>query len=386
MSDRKTKLVLIDGNSITYRAFFALPPLSNAKGQFTNAVYGFTQMLLKLLSDEQPTHIAVAFDAGKQTFRHEVYEEYKGTRQKTPGELSEQFPLVKEVLDAFSIPVIEIPLYEADDIIGTLATRADANGIETLVVSGDKDLLQLVTKNVHAAVTRKGITEVDHYDVNGVFNRYELTPQQVVDLKGLMGDSSDNIPGVPGVGEKTAIKLLKQYGSVEDVLAHLDELSGKLQERLRDHQDLARLSKQLATINREAPVTHDIADLAYAGYDANRLRQVFIDLGFKSLLDKISGEIDSSTESTAAGTDLPRWAKASVEVITRKRELSTLLRDLTSPIGVIPDIAEEAYQTGDLEGIALASQQKSIYISFADELDATDLVAFVDGRIRQSRL
>ncbi|MCL6631108.1 MAG: DNA polymerase I [Alicyclobacillus herbarius] len=375
MTSPSSKLVLIDGNSITYRAFFALPSLSNARGQFTNAVFGFTQMLLRLLQDEQPTHIAVAFDVGKTTFRHQVFDAYKGTRQKTPSELSEQFPLVREVLKAFRIPIIELENYEADDLIGTLSRIAEAQGLYTLVVSGDRDLLQLVSDTVHAAVTRKGITEMDRYDVEAVRARFELSPAQIVDLKGLMGDSSDNIPGVPGVGEKTAIKLLKQYETVENVLNHIEEVSGKkLQERLKEHREEALLSKQLATICREAPIDVTLDELKYSGYDPSAVRRVFLDLGFQSLVDRISGEIDNPDETgvieedrRAAAADLP------VDVITHSEQLTAFWDSLRSPCGVLIDFADGDYQTADIRGIAIGLRDKGYYISFAGDLGVADV-------------
>src|SRR5690625_938289 len=194
------KLVLIDGNSIIYRAFFALPLLNNDKGVYTNAVYGFTTMLLRILEEEKPTHMLVAFDAGKTTFRHKTYKEYKGGRQKTPPELSEQFPLMKELLDAFQIAHYELELYEADDIIGTLSTIGEKDDWEVTVISGDKDLLQLVSDHVTVHVTRKGISEIDKYTPESLEEKMGIRPEQVIDMKALMGDSSDNIPGVPGVG------------------------------------------------------------------------------------------------------------------------------------------------------------------------------------------
>ena len=227
----KNKLVLIDGNSIAYRAFFALPLLNNEKGVYTNAVLGFTTMLLKIIENESPTHMLVAFDAGKTTFRHETYTEYKGGRQKTPSELSEQFPVIREVLDAFNIKRYEIKNYEADDIIGTVSTIASKEDWEVKIFSGDKDLLQLVSDNVHVALTRKGITDIDTYDPAFLNEKYGLSSDQIIDMKALMGDNSDNIPGVPGVGEKTALKLLKQFGTVEAVFESLDEVSGKETER-----------------------------------------------------------------------------------------------------------------------------------------------------------
>ena len=245
------KLILIDGNSIIYRAFFAMPPLTNTKGLHTNAVYGFTNMLLRLIEDHKPTHMMVAFDAGKITFRHEGYQEYKGGREKTPRELSEQFPLLKELLQGLGIAQYELSGYEADDIIGTIAKEADQAGRQVLVVSGDKDMFQLASEHVQIGLTRKGVTEIELYAPEQIQERYGLEPHQIIDLKGLMGDTSDNIPGIPGVGEKTALKLLHQYGSVEEVLANTHELKGKMKEKIETHADDAIMSKKLATIYRE---------------------------------------------------------------------------------------------------------------------------------------
>ncbi|OFW75254.1 MAG: DNA polymerase I [Alicyclobacillus sp. RIFOXYA1_FULL_53_8] len=369
--------MLIDGNSITYRAFFALPPLSNAAGQFTNAVFGFTQMLLKVLQDEKPTHVVVAFDAGKKTFRHGIYESYKGTRQKTPSELSEQFPLVRQVLDAFGIQVLELENYEADDIIGTLSRVADANGIETLVVSGDKDLLQLVSENVHTVLTRRGITEVDHYDAQAVFERYSLTPAQIIDLKSLMGDTSDNIPGVPGVGEKTAIKLLQSYPTLEELLDHIDEVPGaKLKEKLRENQHLARISKELATIDRNVPIAQDLAQFKYEGYDPALVRKVFVQLEFKSLIDRISRGIDSSTESakdSSAMDDLNPYQKTAVTMIRNEQELELVWGELNDVVGLLPDYDQNDYQTANLRGFAMGTKDRAYYISLQDDLDVISL-------------
>src|SRR5690625_917732 len=250
------KLVLIDGNSILFRAFYALPLLHNDKGVYTNALYGFTNMLLSILEEEKPTHMLVAFDAGKTTFRHETYTEYKGGRQKTPPESSEQYPLSRKLLDAFQIPHYELDLYEADDIIGTMAKRAETGKWEVKIISGDQDLLQLVSEQVTVDVTRKGITEVESFTPETLKEKMELTPEQIIDLKALMGDSSDNIPGVPGVGIKTATRLLKQYGTLDNIYAHLDEISGKkLKENLITYKDDAYMSRELATIHAETPVT-----------------------------------------------------------------------------------------------------------------------------------
>ncbi len=281
--------MLIDGNSIAYRAFFALPLLSNSKGIHTNAVYGFAMMLNKILKDEKPTHILVAFDAGKTTFRHETFKEYKGTRQKTPPELSEQFSYVRELLKAYNIPYFELENYEADDIIGTLSLAAEKDDFTVKVYSGDKDLTQLATDKTTVCITRKGITDIEEYTPEHIQEKYGLTPLQIIDMKGLMGDSSDNIPGVPGVGEKTAIKLLKQFQSIESLLESIDEVSGaKLKEKLEQHKELAVMSKELATILRTVPLDLATDRLVYKGANDDHLYNLYKDLEFKSLLDGLN--------------------------------------------------------------------------------------------------
>ncbi|WP_433752415.1 DNA polymerase I [Paenibacillus amylolyticus] len=296
------KFILIDGNSIIYRAFFAMPPLTNSKGLHTNAVYGFTTMLLRLLEEHKPTHVMVAFDAGKVTFRHEGYQEYKGGREKTPPELSEQFPLLKELLKGLGIAQFELAGFEADDIIGTLTKRADDAGRQVLVVSGDKDMLQLASEHVHIGLTRKGVTDIELYDPAQIKERYGLTPLQIIDLKGLMGDASDNIPGIPGVGEKTALKLLHQFGSVEDVLNGTSELKGKMKEKIEAHAEDARMSKQLATIHREVPLEQTWEDMQFAGLKEEQAGPALAKLEFKSLLERLSfsGSIGSEQEAIPA--------------------------------------------------------------------------------------
>ncbi|WP_238191270.1 DNA polymerase I [Paenibacillus sp. L3-i20] len=302
------KWMLIDGNSIAYRAFFAMPPLTNSAGQHTNAIYGFTTMLLKLLEEHKPTHVLVAFDAGKITFRHEGYSEYKGGRQKTPPELSEQFPVLKELITSFGIAQFELSGYEADDIIGTLTKQADEQGVQTIVVTGDKDMLQLSSTGVTVAVTRKGVSEVDLYTPDAIQEKYGLAPLQIIDLKGLMGDTSDNIPGVPGVGEKTALKLLHEYNSVENVLDNLDKLKGKLKENLENHRDDAVMSKKLATIFREVPLETGTEEIRYAGYDNEQLGEAFRKLEFKSLMERLGLSVKdggaTETEAKAAAAEL----------------------------------------------------------------------------------
>ena len=287
------KLVFIDGNSLSFRAFYALPLLSNKAGIHTNAILGFAKLLEKIIREEQPTHFLVAFDAGKTTFRHSKYSEYKGGRQKTPPELSEQFPYIRQLLDAYHIKHYELENYEADDIIGTLSKEADQNDFETIIVTGDRDLTQLATQNVTIYYTKKGVTDVDHYTPEFIAEKYNgLKPIQIIDMKGLMGDSSDNIPGVAGVGEKTAIKLLNQFDSVEGVYENIDKVSGKkLKEKLELSHEDALMSKELATINRHSPIEVTLSDTKLSDIKDNHEKiELFKKLEFKQLLADIDNE------------------------------------------------------------------------------------------------
>ncbi|EYG93013.1 TPA: DNA polymerase I [Staphylococcus argenteus] len=297
------KLVLIDGNSLSFRAFYALPLLSNKAGIHTNAVYGFAMLLEKILKEEKPDHFLVAFDAGKTTFRHEKYSEYKGGRQKTPLELSEQFPYIRQLLDAYHIKRYELDNYEADDIIGTLSKEADKAGFQTIIITGDRDLTQLATDNVTIYYTKKGVTDVDHYTPEFISEKYNgLTPSQIIDMKGLMGDSSDNIPGVAGVGEKTAIKLLNQFNTVEGVYEHLEEVSGKkLKEKLENSKEDALMSKELATINVDSPIEVSLEDTLMTNQNNQQEKiELFKKLEFKQLLgdlDQTVGKAESEEKT-----------------------------------------------------------------------------------------
>ena len=259
---KQKRFLVLDGSSLIFRAFYALPGLSDSHGQPTGAIFGFSNMLTKLMAEQQPDLMVLAFDKSRHTFRTERYAEYKGTRDKTPEELLSQFPLLREFAANMGIPFLEKDNYEADDIIGTLATQAAAKGYDVRVITGDRDALQLVRPNLRVLLTKKGISEIKDYDTAAFEEEYGFEPLKLIDLKGLMGDTSDNIPGVPGVGPKTASKLLLAYGSVENVLAHVGEVSGKkLKENLQTYADQARLSKELATIELHVP------DLAFAEED-----------------------------------------------------------------------------------------------------------------------
>ncbi len=290
------KLVLIDGNSLSFRAFYALPLLSNHAGIHTNAVYGFAMLLEKIIKEEKPNHFLVAFDAGKTTFRHSKYSEYKGGRQKTPPELSEQFPYIRQLLDAYHIKRYELDNYEADDIIGTLSRQADEADFETIIITGDRDLTQLATDNVTIYYTKKGVTDVDHYTPEFIAEKYQgLVPKQIIDMKGLMGDTSDNIPGVAGVGEKTAIKLLNQFESVEGVYEHIEEVTAKkLKEKLINSKADAFMSKDLATINVHSPIEVSLEDTKLTLQDDTAEKiELFKKLEFKQLL----ADIDTSSNN-----------------------------------------------------------------------------------------
>ncbi|MCM3673516.1 DNA polymerase I [Peribacillus simplex] len=349
------KLVLIDGNSIAYRAFFALPLLNNDKGVHTNSVYGFTMMLNRILEEEKPTHILVAFDAGKTTFRHASFKEYKGGRQKTPPELSEQFPFIRELLDCFQIKRYELENYEADDIIGTLSLQAEKDGFEVKVISGDKDLTQLSSPSTTVSITKKGITEIEEYTPKHIHEKYGLSPMQIIDLKGLMGDASDNIPGIPGVGEKTALKLLHQFETVENLLESIDEVSGqKLKDKIEEHKDLALLSKELATITREAPLEVSVNETEYTGMDQDRVISFYKELGFSTLLDKLD-----VTESAPLEQE-------KIEVHTA--EMTEGIFSDESALYV--EILEDNYHRADIIGIAISNEQGHFYFHGDDALNS----------------
>ena len=287
------KMVLIDGHSILNRAFYGVPDLSNAQGLHTNAVYGFLNIMFKILEEEKPEFLAVAFDVHAPTFRHELYKEYKGTRKPMPEELREQVPVIKEVLQAMGICTVEKAGLEADDILGTLAKRGEKEGMEVALVSGDRDLLQIASDHIKIRIpkTKGGKTEIEDYYASDVEDAYQVTPEQFIELKALMGDSSDNIPGVPKVGPKTATDLMVQYGSLENIYTHLDEISKKsIRESLAENKELADLSKVLATIHTdcELDVTWDMVSMqALFTPEAYTL---FKQLEFKNLLGRFEEE------------------------------------------------------------------------------------------------
>ncbi|EAD0633501.1 DNA polymerase I [Listeria monocytogenes] len=345
------KLVLIDGNSIANRAFYALPLLNNDKGVYTNAVYGFAMMLMNVLEKEKPSHVLVAFDAGKTTFRHTTFKGYKGGRQKTPSELSEQFPFIRELLAAYDIPQYELANYEADDIIGTLTKKAEADGMEVAIITGDRDLTQLASEKTTVYITKKGIADMETNTPETLKEKYNLTPEQIIDMKGLMGDSSDNIPGIPGVGEKTALKLLHEFGgTVESVLEHAEEISGKkLKEKVLENKELAILSKELATINVDSPIECTVESAKYDGYQTEKVIPLLKEMNFTTLLKNIEG-------------DTPEEAKElkelSFEIVTELKE-----KHFGGKTALYVELENDNYHTANFIGLTVHSSQGTYFFT-----------------------
>jgi DNA polymerase-1 len=310
------RLMLLDGNGLIYRGYFALPPLSTAKGELVNAVFGFTSILLRGFGDVKPDYVAVAFDLPGPTFRHEEYREYKATRKPMPDDLRSQFPKVREVVAALRIPVLELAGYEADDVIGTLTLQAEARGIDSTIVTGDLDMLQIVSEHVRLMTTRQGVQNTVYYDVATIRDRYGLAPSQMVDFKALKGDSSDNIPGIPGVGEKTAAKLIADFGDLDALYGRLDELKQeKLRTALTDHREQVFRSRHLATIVRDLPVELDYGAARLGDYDREAVVRLFRELEFRSLIDRLPArEGESADEAVAASRAAREGGMAAAQV------------------------------------------------------------------------
>lgn len=322
------KLVLIDGHSILNRAFYGVPELTNAEGFHTNAIYGFLNILFKLLDEEKPDGLAVAFDLSAPTFRHEMYKEYKGTRKPMPEELREQVPVMKQVLQSMGILIMEKPGFEADDILGTMAKKGEAEGYEVSLVSGDRDLLQIASEHIKIRIpkTKGGRTEIEDYYAADVKEKYQVTPAQFIELKALMGDTSDNIPGVPKVGEKTATNLMVEYGSIENIYANLEGITKKsIKETLAQHRDLADLSLKLATICIEADIPYELCDTDMGDLFTKEAYEWCLKLNFKNMLsrfdqskvaEKIQREYHSVTELSEAEAVFDACAKAESPAFT----------------------------------------------------------------------
>jgi len=330
MSKATHKIVLIDGNSLAYRAFFALPASMRASsGLTTNAVYGFTTMMLKIL-EEKPDFMAISFDLKAPTFRHKEYKEYKATRQKAPPTLIEQMPYVRKIAEGLNIPIYEVEGFEADDVIGTLAKEAENQGLDVLIVTGDLDTTQLVTDKTKVLSTRKGITDTIIYDAKAVEHKFGVRPDQITDYKGLRGDPSDNIPGVPKIGEKTARELINEFGSVEEVIKNADRISKEsVKKTIKENADMARLSKRLATIVTSAPIDIDFAKCKRGEVKWDNLIPIFEKLEFESLIKKY-GTQKSQKEVLEHKRKKIEKSEARYEIIDSPEKLDALAKKLSS--------------------------------------------------------
>lgn len=372
---KREKIAIIDGNSLMNRAFYALPPLTNSNGMHTNAVYGFTTMLFKIINDEKPDYIVAAFDRKAPTFRHKEFAEYKAGRKKTPPELSEQFPVIKDVLNAFNIGVYEIDGYEADDIIGTVAKKCEQD-MDVIIYTGDKDALQLISKHTKVAITRKGISDVDIFDESAMLEKYEVTPLQFIDIKGLMGDQSDNIPGVPGVGEKTAVKLIKEFHSIEQVIQNTDKISSKkVKELIENYADQAMFSKKLATIVTEVPVGFDVMKIKSSNPNNEELLNLFRTLEFKSLVNKLP-----PTVNEVSSVEIKEYA------VFDKKDIDRIIKCIRSSgiVSVIFNIKGSDFFSTDIDGIGISwDGQNALYFPPDHDIIMMLRVIFEDVNIKK---
>ena len=362
-SGHHDRLLLLDGHSLAYRAFHALPPenFSTTTGQPTNAVFGFTSMLINVLADEQPTHVAVAFDRSEPTFRHEQYVEYKANRKETPDAFRSQLSLIFEVLDALGIPRLSVPGYEADDIIATLAVQATGAGMDVLIVSGDRDTYQLVNEHVTVLMNRKGISEMTRFTPEEVFAKYGLTPAQYPDYAALRGDPSDNLPNIPGVGEKTAAKWIADFGSLNELIDRVDEVKGKAGDKLREHLGDVIRNRQLTELTRDVPLDSGPADLRPAPWDWDQILQLFDTLQFRVLRERLNSKLPNGIAgvSAAPGTAGEQGGEAfEVDVaVPGPGELAGWLAEHTAGGGRAGLAVSGSWGrgTGTLTGLALAT-------------------------------
>lgn len=390
------KLVLIDGHSILNRAFYGVPDLSNSKGLHTNAIYGFLNILFKILDEEKPDYLAVAFDVKAPTFRHKIYEQYKGTRKPMPDELREQVPVMKEVLRAMNVVIVEQAGLEADDILGTLAKRAEADGMEVTLVSGDRDLLQIATDVIKIRIpkTKQGRTEIEDYYASDVERAYQVTPLQFIELKALMGDTSDNIPGVPKIGEKTATALMVEFGSIENIYAQINRITKKsVKETLQNNRELAELSKILATIKTDCDFVFDYNSAKAEDYFTKDAYQLFKQLEFKNMLNRFE-----QCDSQNANEDVVKG----FHIIQSKEECVARLKEAeekASRMGILV-LSEEHEFTGIAftvskqesyfyynDGVLAENQQLSLFSAQQDDCrEIIEEMALLSTRVNLSTL
>lgn len=346
------KLVLIDGHSILNRAFFGIPDLSNSEGLHTNAVYGFLNILFRILEEERPDYLTVAFDVSEPTFRHKMYAEYKGTRKPMAPELREQVPVMKQMLTAMGVTIVEQAGYEADDLLGTIAKRCEARGLAVSIVSGDRDLLQLASEQIKIRIpkTKKTGTEVEDYYAAQVKEKYQVTPTEFIDVKALMGDASDNVPGVPGIGEKTAVKMISQYGSIENAYAHIDDMpKSKVRESFREHYEEAQFSKKLVTIEIHADIAYDLAQAKYTSLFTPQAYELCQKLEFKNILARFQGQQTAKTQSPVQDY---------FQLVTDPVQAEKLFERLKKAEKSAVQLAEEH---GEIFGVAAAVSEKEVF-------------------------
>ena len=373
------KLVLVDGHSILNRAFFGIPDLTNSEGLHTNAVYGFLNILFKILDEEQPDYLTVAFDVHAPTFRHKMYDAYKGTRKPMAEELRQQVPLRKEMLTAMGVTIVEKEGYEADDLLGTIAKQSEAQGLEVSIVSGDRDLLQLASDHIKIRIpkTKRTGTEIEDYLAKDVVEKYQVTPLQFIDVKALMGDSADNIPGVPGIGEKTATALIVSYGSIENAHDHLEEIKpNRAKQNLSEHYDMAQMSKELATIEIHAPIEYSLEDAKLGNLFTEEAYLMCKRLEFKNMLSRF--DIDAPKN----------LAEEHFTFVTDKKQISDILKKakkaghigccLLPGEGIITEqlsLFEQPKEQQVIEGMSIAFSEEDIYyLSAGTEVSAEELL------------
>lgn len=355
---KQKKFIIIDGNSLANRAFYAIPLLSNKQGVITNAVYGFTNMLVKLLNEENPDYFAVAFDKSRQVFRHKKYEDYKGQRKGMPEELRSQMPLIKEVLKAMNIAYYEQEGFEADDLIGTMVKWAENKAWQSIIITGDRDALQLVSPQTKVMLTKRGITNIEINDEKFIKEKYNLLPAQIIDLKGLMGDAADNIPGVPGIGKKTALKLLYQYESMENIYKNLEDFKGKkLGENLIEFKEQAFMSKDLATIFCKVEMDLQEEYLLVKRPNKEKLLELYKELEFKNLYQNLLAEAGDKIAKVLVNRE--------GQVIENLRELKNILAEVDNKLIFFLDLQESR-----VKGVALYINKKSYYVKIRDEFSS----------------
>ncbi|MDD7718668.1 MAG: DNA polymerase I [Eubacteriaceae bacterium] len=373
------RIVIIDGNSLINRAYYAMQrPMITKEGIYTQGIYGFLNMLNKIQDDYSPDYMTVAWDRKAPTFRHEEYKEYKAGRKKMPLELAMELPIMKEILTAMKIPNLEIDGFEADDIIGTVARLAEEAGMEPLIITGDKDALQLATDKTHVLITRKGITDFDLYDREKMIERYQLTPEQFIDLKGLMGDQSDNIPGIPGVGEKTGIKLLTQFGSVANMLANTDQIANvRLRQKVEDNAQLAAMSRRLATINRYVPLDINLDDFKVETPDYQKLVDLYVKLEFNSFLKKLNPVSLQEALGNSEDEEI-QVEEHYIESIEQLEQLSSIDAGAAAVIKTFSD--DNHVQVPALTGVALLSGSNYFYIKVSESEMEEKLIGILNEK------